>query len=374
MVFLHIFTLIDGKLKILPNGLLPIARKQGSNKCRARGGCSLAGDDRADENIALLSMHTLWVREHNRIVKELKSLNPNWNNEKLFQTTRKIVGAMLQHITYNEYLPFLINLPEYKGYNPNVDPSIINGFANAAFRYGHSLVPNSFEQLDMGFNRKHKPMALQDAFLNRAFISANGIEPTMFGLVKNVSRTVDEGFAFGIARKLFVGIGSNDYLDLTALNIQRGRDHGLRGYNIYRKICGLGVSKTWKGIKNTMVPGAGDRFQKVYTKPDDIDLFAGGISEIQASGSIVGPLFQCILSRQFKNLRDGDRFYYENKDVFSPSQLKEIKRVKLSKVLCNNLKDIVSIQPDAFLADTKGNSRKSCDSIQNFKLDAWREN
>ena len=115
-------------------------------------------------------------------------------------------------------------------------------------------------------------MILQEAFLNRAFISANGIEPTMFGLVKNFSRTVDEGFAFAIARKLFVGIGSNDFLDLTALNIQRGRDHGLRGYNTYRQICGLTVSKTWKGIKETMVPGAGDRFQKVYKKPDDICL------------------------------------------------------------------------------------------------------
>ena len=354
--------------------MLPIAHNQGSNGCHTRGGCSLSGDDRADENIALLSMHTLWVREHNRIAEELKKLNPNWNNDKLFYTARKIVGAMLQHITYNEYLPFLIDLPEYKGYNPNINPSIINGFATAAFRYGHSLVPNSFEQLDMGFNRKQKPMTLQEAFLNRAFISANGIEPTMFGLVKNFSRTVDEGFAFAIARKLFVGIGSNDFLDLTALNIQRGWDHGLRGYNTYRQICGLTVSKTWKRIKETMVPGAGDRFQKVYKRPDDIDLFAGGIAEIHDRGSIVGPLFKCILSRQFKNLRDGDRFYYEHKGVFTPPQLKEIKRVRFSKVLCNNLKEVVSIQPDAFLEGTKRNSRKSCASIQNFNLDPWKEN
>ena len=361
-------------MKILPNGLLPIEQKEGSNKCHTRGGCTLAGDGRVDENIALLSMHTLWAREHNRIAKELKKLNPNWNNEKLFHTGRKIVGAMLQHITYKEYLPLLAKLPKYEEYNEDVNPAIVNSFATAAFRYGHSLVPNQFEQLDMGFNRKHKPITLQDAFFNRGFLSANGIEATMFGLVKNLSRNVDDGFAFDIARKLFIGVGSDGYLDLTALNIQRGRDHGLKGYNEYRKICGLPVAKTWKGLKSFMVPGAGERLQNIYNKPGDIDLFAGGISEKHARDSIVGPLFRCIISRQFKNLRDGDRFYYERKGVFTPSQLNEIKKVKLSKVLCNNLKGIVSIQPDAFFSDEANNFRKSCASIQNLNLNSWKEN
>ena len=157
------------------------------------------------------------------------------------------------------------------------------------------MVPNQFEQLDQGFNKKHNPVLLQEAFFNRGLVVSHGIEPTIFGLVKNFSREVDDKFAFAVARKLFIGIGEDGYLDLTALNIQRGRDHGLRGYNDYRKACRLPVAKTWKQLKKIMVPGAGARFQNSYNSPDDIDLFAGGISEIHAPGAIVGPLFRCIL-------------------------------------------------------------------------------
>ena len=312
-------------------------------------------------------MHTLWVREHNRVARELKKVNPNWNDDLLFLTTRKIVGAIWQHIVYTEFLPNLIKLEKFKNYNPNTDPSIINGFAHAAFRFGHSLVPDQFEQLDKGYNEKIKPVLLQQAFRNRNFILSNGIEGTMFGLLKNTSRPVDNKFAFSLSRRLFVPVGSEGHRDLTALNIQRGREHGLPGYNEYRRLCGLKTYKRWSLLSRIMVPGAWEKLQKVYDTTEDIDLFAGAMSEKYDPDVKVGPLFSCIISRQFKNLRDGDRFYYENKDVFTPSQLKEIKKVTLSTVLCNNLKDIVSIQPHALLAVGEKNIRKSCKEGNVFK-------
>ena len=125
-----------------------------------------------------------------------------------------------------------------------------------------------------------------------------------------------------------------------------------------------------------MVPGAGARFQNSYNKPNDIDLFAGGISERHAPGAIVGPLFRCILGRQFQFLRDGDRYYYENKGVFTSSQLEAIRKVKMSTVLCSTLKGIVSIQPNAFNIPGVKNKRISCKSSAIGKLDLqpWKAN
>ena len=353
--------------------LLPVEYEQGTPQCPFNGGCSLVGDIRADENIALHSMHTIWVREHNRIAKILKGMNPVWTDQKLYDVARKITSAVWQHIVYQEYIPLLTTLPAYTGYKPNTNPTVSNTFATAAFRYGHSLVPNEFPQLDKGFNHKADPITLQEAFYNRAIIDENGIEPTMFGLVANTSNNVDDGFAHSIARKLFVAVGSDDYLDLTALNIQRGRDHGLPGYNVYRKKCGF-AKATWENLDSIMVSGVAAKFRSIYESPDDIDIFAGGISEKHIGSLEVGETFNCVFSQQFGAIRDGDRFYYENAGVFTPPQFQAIKKVTLATILCNNVKGIVSIQPDAFRTpEFNSNTRIVCDSIPKLDLNPWRE-
>lgn len=372
-----IFFILDGQMKLMSNELLPLGYHKGTIDCGTRSDCSLVGDERGDENIALLSMHTIWVREHNRISRELKKLNPQWDHNHLYQTSRKIVGALLQHVTYNEFVSLLLSkLPPYEGkHNPDKNPSIINGFATAAFRFGHSLIPNEFVQLDAGFNVKQKPVTLQKAFFNRDWILKNGIESTIFGLVKNSSKEVDDKFSFTVARRLFVGFGQTGHLDLTALNIQRGRDHGLPPYNEYRKICNMRPIDNWENLKEIMMPGAAERLQKIYASIQDIDFFAGGMSEKHLNGLMVGPTFNCMLVRQFEALRDGDRFYYEAEGVFTRRQLHAIKKTSLSTVLCNNLRGIVSIQPRALLGDGPNNKRVSCKGssrIEELDLTPWK--
>ena len=70
--------------------------------------CLTTGDSRVNEQANLAVMHTLWMREHNRIARELKRLKRSADEETLFQEARRIVGAELQHITYNEWLPIIL--------------------------------------------------------------------------------------------------------------------------------------------------------------------------------------------------------------------------------------------------------------------------
>ena len=383
-----LFLYIDSHLlKIDERGLLPVTAIPGfascsvfrdllgekTTACRTLGGCSLVGDVRGDENIALHSMHTLWVREHNRIAGELKDMNPNTNGEFVYQTSRKIVGAMWARIVYEEYLPALVSLPKYRGYNKNVNPSISNAFAAAAFRYGHSLVPNFFQQNNKNFDQSSPPVSLQKAFMNREIINFRGIEPTMFGLAGNQSNEVDNSFSLGIARKLFVRPGEGFHSDLLALNIQRGRDHGLPTYGEYRRLCKLPTIRSWARLNRIMLPGAVAAFKKLYKNPNDIDLFAAGISEKHVAGSELGPTFNCLIGDQFQRVRDGDRYFYKNRGVFNGAQLRAIEKVTLASVLCANLKGIVSIQPRALrVPNRRRNRRVDCNRIPKLDLSPWR--
>jgi len=343
--------------------------------CRTIGGCSLVGDVRGDENIALHGMHTVWVREHNRIARDLRKHNPAWNDERLYQTTRKIVGALWAKAVYTEFLPQVTKLSTYQGYDMYSNPSISNTFAAAAFRYGHSLIPNSFEQNNKNFDRITKEIPLQEAFFTRAGINFHGIERTIFGLVSNQSSEVDNNFAKGIARKLFVRPGEVFHNDLLALNIQRGRDHGLPTYGSYRKFCKLSAITSWSDLKSIMLPGAADLFKEIYDDPNKIDLFAAGISEIHAAGFEVGETFGCLIRSQFEAVRDGDRFFYKNPKVFTDAQLKAIEATTLSTVLCANLNGIVSIQLQALrVPDNYMNPRVTCKyGIPKLNLAPWYE-
>lgn len=158
-------TLQGGKLRMLLRAdgktLLPVSidPNDGCNQDEqvAKGRyCFDTGDPRSNENLHLTSMHLLWARQHNYIVEELAKLNPHWDDERLFQEGRRILGAQLQHITYNEFLTVVLGKEASKKYgvisnqgdkedtyHEDVNPNVSNNFAAAAFRFAHTLLPVS---------------------------------------------------------------------------------------------------------------------------------------------------------------------------------------------------------------------------------------
>ena len=271
----------------------------------------VAGDVRANENSELTALHTLFVREHNRLAARLVARHADWTDEQLYQQARRLVIAEIQAITYNEYLPALLGrdaLPRYGGYDPTVSAAVSTEFSTAAFRLGHSMLADDVEFISNDGEETRDEMALADVFFNPAVVQDNGIDPILKYVASSNSEEIDNLVVDGVRNFLFGPPGAGG-LDLASLNIQRGRDHGLADYNTTRAALGLPRVTSFSQITTDADVAA--RLQSVYGSVDDIDLWVGGLAETHLRGSNVGATFQRILVDQFTRTRAADRFWYE---------------------------------------------------------------
>ena len=314
----------------------------------------VAGDVRANEQAGLTAMHTLFVREHNRLAELIDMthldlpIDPTARDQEIYQRARQIVGAEIQAITYNEFLPALLGptaLTAYSGYDDTVDASITNEFSTAAYRLGHSMLSPDLLRLDdagMMIPQGHLP--LLNAFFNPAAITDTGIDPLLRGLGKQQMQEIDNLVIDGVRNFLFGPPGAGG-LDLASLNIQRGRDHGLADYNTVRAAYGLIPVMTFSDI--TTDPSLAAALENLYGNVDNIDLWVASLAEEHLPGSSVGELFTAIIADQFNRLRDGDRFWYQ-RDIGDQLLLTQIENTTLADIILRNT-DINHIQDNVFL-------------------------
>ena len=304
----------------------------------------VAGDVRANEQPGLTALHTLFVREHNRLADELRSENVVLTGDQIYHRVRQIVGAQLQVITYREYLPALLGpeaLSQYQGYDPEVDARITNLFATAAYRYGHSALSPFLLRLDMdGAEIPEGHLALRDAFFSPLrIVDEGGIEPILRGLAAQECQAVDLYVVDDVRNFLFGAPGSGGF-DLASLNIQRGRDHGLPSYNDVRR--GLGLAPRVRFADVTADRETQERLASVYPDVESIDACA----EDPLPGGHVGELIFVVLSEQFEALRDGDRFWYSR--TLDPNTRRAVEETRLVDIIRRNTTIGDEIQDDVF--------------------------
>ncbi|CAB4061601.1 PXDN [Lepeophtheirus salmonis] len=353
--------------------LLPLTTE--NKECKSESGyCFEAGDARNSEQPLLTSLHTLFMREHNRIADELIRLNPQWSDDKLFHEARRIASSIQQHITWNEFLPRVLGWNAVNLYELGLLPEGYYRSYDEKF-----LIKPKFKRMNNQYSEKGRPLKLADMFFNPDKLHEPGMMDDLIRGVSSTSmETLDQFITDEVTNHLFEDKNTPySGLDLASLNIQRGRDHGIPGYNLYRSICNLTRAQSFKDLQREIALPVVERLERTYAHVDDIDLFTGGLAETALHGGLVGPTFACIIGIQFRNLRKCDRFWYEGGNPltrFTETQLAEIRKVTLSKVLCDTTDDITTIQraifdiPDPFL-----NPRISCQSLPSLDLDLWKE-
>ena len=331
----------------------------------------VAGDVRVNEQIGLTSAHTLFVREHNRIATDLATrlasnetalvdvrdsaiatAGNSVDNEAdfIYQSARKLVGAQIQQITYQEFLPVLLgsSAPSSgaSSYDPTINAGISNEFSTAAFRVGHTLLSPNIQLVDPLTGDNIGEVSLQDSFFAPSFFQTNSIENVLAGLAQQDAQEVDTQIIDEVRNFLFGQPGQGGF-DLASLNIQRGRDHGLNDINSTRVALGLSAYDDFLDLT-----GGDDslafQLASEYNSIDDVDLWIGGLAEAHVNGGLVGETFNSILTDQFLRTRDGDRFFFTSELDHLLLLDSNFESTLLSDIILRNT-NIASIQSNVFI-------------------------
>jgi hypothetical protein len=335
-------TYAGGKLKTSAGGrLLPMnaAGLENADPFHLGDRLFLAGDVRANEQSNLTAVHTLFVREHNRLADRIHHKYPELSDEEIYQVARRLVGAEMQVITYEEYLPAVLGFdhapdPSAASYDPAVNAAVTNSFAHAVFRFGHSQI-NESTLLVNNNGQTVRQMSIRDAFFNPDNLTTDpdNVGRMLKGLASQLSQENDLLLVDGVRNNLFGPPGAGG-LDLAALDIQRGRDHGLPDYNTLRRTYGLAKVTSFAEISSD--PEIQQKLEQLFGTVDNIDGFVGALAEDHLPGASVGPLVKAVVGNQFERLRDGDRFFYTTDPFLRSSavrQVLDLDKVSLAKVI-----------------------------------------
>ncbi|XP_078589015.1 dual oxidase 2-like [Branchiostoma floridae x Branchiostoma japonicum] len=348
------------------------------------------GNPRGNENPFLLTFGILWFRWHNYLADRIHAQFPDWHDEKVFNEARKWVIATHQKIVLYDWLPaFLGEDPaNYTGYKSSVHPGITHVFQSAAMRWGHTIVPpgvyrrsrvrsdgtcawrstTAFTSPHTGGSYFHglrtcnsywnsvEPM--EEGFHGDNNETFDGIEEFLLGMSSQVTEREDNVITEDLRGRVF-GPLEFSRRDLMALNIQRGRDHGLPDYNTARVEYGLSRVDNFSDINPTLFAQDPELLANITAfaaendwTTDKCDIWVCGLLETTERGP--GPLFREIVKDQFERIRDGDRFWFENyrqNGLFTEDEVAQLWNLTLYDVISSitNITDM-DMQENVFLA------------------------
>ena len=333
----------DIQLRSYERGKLREGPEEGSLPREGHCQVPIGGDIRVSEMAGLATMHTLFLREHNRVCDLLWNLPIKWFefgekgcvrdecDELLYQNARRIVNAEWQNIIYSEFLPIIIGPTVMQKYSLNLSPSygstfdktkiphILASFSTAAYRFGHTLIQGMVQKRNKD-GSMNKTYSLSDTFFKTVEFVGDGADKIIAGMVQQPIQSRDRFVSTQVSQLLFKE--DKPYgKDLIALNIQRGRDHGIPSYSEFYKLLGPQDDPNkdmndWSKRPYSFSADNWEQFKTVYKHPHDIELFSGGMLENKDhQEGLLGTVFKEIIGLQFNRLMYGDRFFFAHKGL-----------------------------------------------------------
>ena len=301
-----------------------------------------AGDPRANVNLHMVALHTLFHLEHNKKARMLHQRNPSWSDQELFDASRQYVIALIQKEFYYHYLPLLLGkrLPEYNGYNASLDPAIDVTFLSTAFRYGHSATGFT---VYLATEDRHPVttgnLNIRDTIFNPVEIQTHGLDRLLRGVLLQPEADPDVSAVEEIRNHEILQ-------DLIAFDMQRARDRGVASLNEVRTSIGMNPYASFEEL--TPETDVQRLLRSAYSSIEEVEAYVGGLAERPVVSGVIPPTFERLFTLQFERLRAADRFHFEKSGVLDAETLQEVRGRTLSAMI----KDHTSIQSfadDAFL-------------------------
>lgn len=334
------------------------------------------GDGRLNQTPQLQMLHSIYLREHNRIAKILATLNPHWDDNRIFEETRRIVVAQFQHVVYKEFLPAFIDPCIMDSLNDPVfgkklDALSFNEFNGAVFRTFHSFIPTKIQLINQ--NGSYKTLLLNDVTFNQQLIRTNYDEIARGLLMQPLNA---DGYDPNLFHGLFSKSADSPGTDLLSIDLTRGRDHGMPPYvTLLRLLKGTRRITKFRHLSPHISEENIQLLRENYESVEDIDLLAGALLETPLNGTLLGPTTQLMMAQQFLRLKSADPYFYTNPSSpkpFSARQLKQIKKANTNLLFCLN--SGVESVPDvpSFAPLTSSNIRK-CSALEKISYESWQE-
>ncbi|CAH1111168.1 unnamed protein product [Psylliodes chrysocephalus] len=383
-------TFSEGRLITRNGGYLPI-RPGCAIPSNTPHVCYKGGDFyRLNQNLDVTIKHIIWVRLHEWCCDRMVSINPHWNDEKIYQECRKLSIAIHQHLAFNEVFPAIIRRKAMKNrnllypyklfnrskYDPSCELNPLTEFANGAYRILHAVIVACLKMA----NEKRESMGdlkFIDHINNPAVLELNGtFDHLIRGGTCQRANKVGSSFDPVVTTSIRFGISPFKFgVDLHATDIQRSRDHAIPTYSTIRAKCGLKKATSFDDFLDVMTQERADLLASVYEDAQDVEFIVAAALETPKPHSLLGHTAECVFLEALERMQKCDRYWWDNnQNHFTDPQLESIRSMTVASLLCLTGDNIKNMQRHAMKPiHPINNPIVSCADQPPMSMEAFRE-